>query len=138
MAGHGPRRSLTPDYAAPELEARQLAPSPTFRGEGRRAWDVLPLFGLVLGRFAFFGRSVLQGDLPLVCLGLQGDLPLVWLGLQGDLQGDLHFLVGFTGRFVGCETVAVVVCFLFWGGRGASQLPGGEGGRGAGQLWGWV
>ena len=28
--------------------------------------------------------------------------------------------------------------FLFWGGRGASQLPGCEGGRGASQLWSLV
>ena len=37
-----------------------------------------------------------------------------------------------------CETVAVVVCFLFLGGRGASQLPGVRRGTGASQLWGWV
>ena len=38
---------------------------------------------------------------------------------------------------VGCETVRRRCrrLFLFWGGRGASQLPGCEGGRGASQLW---
>ena len=41
---------------------------------------------------------------------------------------------------VGCETVRRRRrrLFLFWGGRGASQLPGCEGGRGASQLWSWV
>ena len=36
------------------------------------------------------------------------------------------------------ELGVVVVCFLFLGGRGASQLPGCEGGRGASQLWSCV
>ena len=39
---------------------------------------------------------------------------------------------------VGCETVAVVVCFLFLGGRGVSQLPGGRRGNDVSQLWGCV
>ena len=41
---------------------------------------------------------------------------------------------------VGCETVRRRRrrLFLFWGGRGASQLPGCEGGRGASQLSSWV
>ena len=69
---------------------------------------------LVAGRFAF-GRffreicifwSVLQGDLPLfgwVYKEVYREIVPFWFGLQGDLlQGDLPFLVGFTGRFAPC------------------------------------
>ena len=34
--------------------------------------------------------------------------------------------------------VVVVLSVFVLGGRGASQLPGCEGGRGASQLWSWV
>ena len=45
-----------------------------------------------------------------------------------DLHAAMREFVEGVSFGVGCETVAVVVCFLFLGGRGASQLPGCEGG----------
>ena len=65
------------------------------------------------------------------CFGAGGG-PVSFRAVKGE-GGPVSFGVG-------CETVRRRRrrLFLFWGGRGASQLPGCEGGRGASQLWSWV
>ena len=76
------------------------------------------------------------------CFGAGGG-PVSFRAVKGE-GGPVSFGVG-------CETVRRRHLFLFWGGRGASQLPGCEtvrrcrrrlflfwGGRGASQLWSWV
>ena len=60
---------------------------------------------------------------------------LFWWGEGG--QSALEF-GGVVVAVAVVVAVVVAVCFCFGGGKGASQLPGCEGGRGASQLWSLV